>query len=464
MNFRIIIFFIFFTIHNLFATSKVNGIAKTFSDKTITFFLIDEFLTNHKTFVSKTKTDSVGNFSFTIENTQVNYIQLLIDDKECGFYITPNINYEIDIVAEKNSKKATIVFYDLNTKDFNFLITDCKNKTALFLDKNIAIQGTSKFKLNTKQFADSLIEAGKNSENELYTNCIVYHCGTLEVFANTSNKYVFDKYVEPIKIDYNNSEFFNFLNSFFDNYFEHYSENFDGQKLEEALTFKKKYAELDSLLIKDKFLKNQEIRQLVAVKSIVENLHNKNFNTSNLFEILSDIESTTSFNGIKKIIKLQKEIFENTKVGNSSFNFCLSDANNLEVCLSSLKTDKFILLEFTSANNIICRKEMTLTANLKKKFSGDVEFISVLMNDDVDLNKKYLSENVLLDWIILLGEDNYKIKQNYNLSELPTYFILDNDKKILLSNASKPSERLETILTNLIEKKLEPNPTIGGKN
>jgi peroxiredoxin len=464
MSFRFLIVLLFFIQQNIFAISKVSGVAINLPNKKITVVKQTDYFTNTKSFVTKTTTDSLGNFSFSLDTETINYFLLEVDNKTCGLYITDGTQYDIEIISEKNTKKATIIFYNLPPSDINFLITNCKNKTADFLAQHIDKQGTQSFKTIVRIFADSLLEAGKKTDNSYYKDYAFYHAGILEILGQTSNQYIYDKYIDSLKIDLNHSEFYNFIDAFYGNYFSSWSAKFDEQLLNKVLSSKNKYTALDTLLAKDVFLKNNLLRQLVAAKSISENFYNKNYNEENLKSILLDLSNLTQYKEIKNVSIAILALQDQNKKGMPCYNFCLQNIDHETICLNEMGNEKIILLEFTSANNLICQKEMGLMIGFYKKYNKEIEFITILLNDDEALNKKFLKENQAIHWTVLLGQDNFELKQNYHLSEFPTYFIIDKEKGLLVADASKPSEKLESIIKSIITSNALADPVIGGKN
>lgn len=465
MNFRFFIFLFFFVPHTLLSNSKITGVVKSSPNKKISILKIDEYIGNNKLSIGKTITDDFGNFSFNLENNETNYYEIVVDSKITGLYISTNTDYEIEIIPEKNTNKAAVIFYNLPADDLNNLINNCKNKTADFLNENIRNQGTGKFKLSTKLFADSLVESAKKYNNNFYSKFAMYHAGTLEILAQTNNKYIFDKYIDTIKIDYNHPEFYNFLSTFYGNYFDTWSAKFDEQLLNKILSENHLYAPLDSLLKKDIFLKNEEIRELVAIVSMHENYFNKDYNQKVIQEILSDLAKTTMHEQIKKIALAVIQSLPKNNVGEIVEDFCLPNLKEEKICLSDFKNEKITLVEFTSGNNIICQKEMSLVGNLRAKYKDDINFISIFLNSETkNASLNFLNENKELNWTILFSDDNNELEIKYNLTTFPCYLILNSEKKIIVANAPNPSENLETILFKLIGKGQENTPAIGEKN
>lgn len=101
-----------------------------------------------------------------------------------------------------------------------------------------------------------------------------------------------------------------------------------------------------------------------------------------------------------------------------------------------------------------CLKEMPVFDSLKEKYSNDIKFISVSIDDDKDKwNEMVQKKN--MEGIQLWAENGKKSEfvTNYYLQEcgVPCFILIDKDGKIINARASRPSENLKELLINMIK-------------
>ena len=76
---------------------SINGITYVpKKNKEIRIYEVSDFLTNTEKEIGRTKIDSFGRFSFTIQTPEIKKIILRFDDKYSWMYIEPFSNYYIE--------------------------------------------------------------------------------------------------------------------------------------------------------------------------------------------------------------------------------------------------------------------------------------------------------------------------------------------------------------------------------
>ena len=81
---------------------------------------------------------------------------------------------------------------------------------------------------------------------------------------------------------------------------------------------------------------------------------------------------------------------------------------------------------------------------LHKTYDDKINFISINLDEDSQNMKDFVAKNKY-PWSFLHYGNDYKIRENYNVLTVPTYFILDENGRIIEANTQDPTE---------IEKKL----------
>ena len=102
---------------------------------------------------------------------------------------------------------------------------------------------------------------------------------------------------------------------------------------------------------------------------------------------------------------------------------------------------------------------------LKDKYSSrkglpteqQIEFVSISADRDFSTMKKFLDKNDY-DWTFLHYGNYKKVKGDYNVKSIPTYFLIDDKGLFRQSPAERPSGDIERVfheITQLKEKKFK---------
>jgi len=136
-------------------------------------------------------------------------------------------------------------------------------------------------------------------------------------------------------------------------------------------------------------------------------------------------------------IKAKKDM-----VGKIAPEWTLKDVNNKSVSLRELKS-KILLIKFTGIGCGPCHASLPFTKQLVEDYHiKDFEIISVeTWSSDIDLIKSYSDKNKLNYKYLLSTEE---IKKNYQVNEVPAFFILDEKRiirKVILGYGEGPTDK-----------------------
>lgn len=122
------------------------------------------------------------------------------------------------------------------------------------------------------------------------------------------------------------------------------------------------------------------------------------------------------------------------------------------VKLSELK-GTLLYINFWASWSELSLQEFPYWEALRKKFEGySIQFVSVSMDYARDRNKwEYIVEKQNLGGLQLMQDPQSKaFTDKYFISDLPRYFLIDKEGKIISVHAPHPSENVELVLQKLI--------------
>ncbi len=138
----------------------------------------------------------------------------------------------------------------------------------------------------------------------------------------------------------------------------------------------------------------------------------------------------------------------NSKVAN--LDFVLKDMNGRDVMLSAYK-GKVILLDFWATWCAPCRIEIPGFVELYNKYrSRDFVVLGVSMDDTTSPVKPF-AQKLKMNYPVLIGTGREDIKQAFELTGLPTSFVISRDGKICGQHTGfAPKEQFERQIKALL--------------
>ncbi len=153
----------------------------------------------------------------------------------------------------------------------------------------------------------------------------------------------------------------------------------------------------------------------------------------------SDFYTPSEKDGLEKQINLAMQ----NRVGNIANDFTFITADNTKQTLHSL-TPAFTIIFFNNPDCPACKEYKTafgrstiINRNIKNK---QLQVLSMYIDKDLPLWQKHISD-FPKSWIIAHDENEYLYKNGvYNLHAIPTIYLLDKNKKVLLKDCMSISE------------------------
>lgn len=166
------------------------------------------------------------------------------------------------------------------------------------------------------------------------------------------------------------------------------------------------------------------------------------------YDLLDDsLKSTIPGRQIKYYID-HIAVNKRLNVGDSPYDFTLSDSSAMAVTFSSVQT-KVILLDFWASGCSPCRKEHANYAELYERYNGKgLEIISVSQDKNRDRWVNSMKKD-RISWISLWDQDRSISKYAYLVSGIPDNYLI-NKNGIIVANAIY-GEELQKAVEELLE-------------
>ena len=299
-------------------------------------------------------------------------------------------------------------------------------------------------------------------DNAYFRSYVIYSIASINASVSRGEHYLINAYITNRPIQYHHFEYMQFFNACFKGYLNTIASQRKGQSLYNIINTKADYTGLLNFVRQDKLLKNDSIRELVILKNLWDFYFSSDFIPEAIESIVSQINLQTKNKEHKKIASTMLAFFNKMQEGSMAPGF---SARNKQGTISSLSAYKgrWVYLNFFSTKNIESLKEMPKIAALKKKFGEKIVFLSICLDDSVDIYTNYLKANPKFDWAIWFSNEKSltkTAKENYFVTGTEAYFLINNFGYLAQSPALSPSQGIEYKL-NVIFKIRQKNTKTG---
>ena len=440
--------------------STINGFIPGAENHELRLLTYADLVTYSEIILDRTTIDSSSFFSFEIDISETTYCILDLDYYASGIFIEIDSDYKIigDTIKEISPYKA---FYEksdliynidsLKNSDLNYLISEFNLAFNEFILENFDAIYRRRDKTLIKNFKQKVDRNYNHSVNDYFHHYVDYKIASIELAAASFKKpYLFDSYIKNKQVQYYNIEYMQFFNQFFDQYLSSQSKSVTRNDLVSTINYQNNYAALLDTLGKDTLLKNEVIRELVLIKSLLELYNNPKFSKQNILSILNQLINTTAFEEHKEIARSVIKEISKLESGTLAPQFTLPDLNDSLISLSDFQ-GKPVYLSFLATWSYACLGEYKLLDSLNYKYGKGIKIISISLDKNPEILHQFV-EDKGYDWLFLYNGTQYDLIKSYNVKTFPLFVLIDETGRILQYPAYKPSEIIEQSLKTLSEK------------
>jgi thiol-disulfide isomerase/thioredoxin len=425
-------------------TVTISGGIKGFENRNISANKYSDYITFSKVQLAETKISN-GKFTlnFNIENTQ--QIILRIEDKETSLFAEPGKNYNIalsyDAKANQGNafdKYLNINFLFPNPSEANSLIKLFNSDYQDFFEANYQMMILKKANTETEVFIKKQSEIKAYQNNTFVNSYVNYALANLEDLIRRPEAELFSKYLKEKPILHNNKEFMNFFIQFYKSDFEKLTLSKKGQEILKTITFDKSLIKTISAVKEAKKIQSNELAELYLCYGLFEVFHSRRVNQNASLNLLEQIAIKSKYPQIRILannIKSKLQLFGKNQ---DAPGFKLNNIEGKEFQLSDFK-GKVVYLNFWASWSIPSLRELQVIKALHEKYQSKVHFISINVDEGTKALQKVQSQKSY-PWTMLHYGDDYKVRERFDVRTVPTYFLIDENGKILTPFAPGPRD------------------------
>ncbi|HNW97423.1 MAG TPA: TlpA disulfide reductase family protein [Bacteroidales bacterium] len=463
-----ILIILIFLISSSIQAQQVNlkGIVKNVESKTIDVFKYTDMLSYSLEKIASGKIDTSGkfNFSFKIEETIFTYIK--IGTSQAPLYIEPNKTYNLKIscndcnsINDKTNpyldpKILEVIIENSDSTELNNMVSKFNNDYDAFIYKNYITLIKQRNKAKIDSFRVQVNKKYSIDKNSYFDALVRYRFAAIEQMAQLKSNLTFaKKYFLDQPVLYENTGYMEFFNNFFESYIISVSPNIKAGDLNKTINVLGSFPAFLDSLGKDTILKNEVLREMVAIKSLVKLFYSNQYSPESIIHMLQYLADNTKFPKHKiaseNIITLLTKLIK----GSVAPAFSLKDMNGQSYTLAELNKDKYVYLIFWNTWCVPCISDMELIDGLIKKYGTKITFIGISCDKEFMTFYHFMQQNKKFNFTCLYWGNDTKLLDDYNIKAFPTYFLIDPEGKIYQNPAEAPSQYLDGLLKLITKEK-----------
>jgi thiol-disulfide isomerase/thioredoxin len=199
----------------------------------------------------------------------------------------------------------------------------------------------------------------------------------------------------------------------------------------------------EQMALADKYVTNPFLRSDIA-KSIAQNYFSFGGNTGDYHRFYADAvkwagRDSTAFTAYKGKIAS----WDQTQTGTKAFDITLTDESGKTCQLSDIAKGKFTYIDVWATWCGPCKQEIPYLAKLVEKYKDNpkVQFISISIDENVDAWKRMINrDHPAWPQYNIQGDVAKTFSQQWGISGIPRFIMIDKDGNIFSADATRPSE------------------------
>jgi thiol-disulfide isomerase/thioredoxin len=434
-------------------TSTVRGSLPGAAGETVRIIGYTDLITCRETILAKTTVNEQDEFELTVTNDDTRLVFLQTGFYRGELYIEPGHTYHI-ITDTLDFTDPFRPFYNYTYLDLRFkeglndilngLTASINTAYNAFLEENFndLARGRKKY-LADSLWYDLMGIPGVDSYG-FAADYASYKVATLELtFRTRAREKLFSEYLEDRPVLYNLPEYMAFLNDYFDHYLGLAGGVITEKDLLMGINILASYPALFDTLGKDTLFRDERLREVVMIKELGRLYHVKGFSKPNILGILGQIIRESQYPENCHLASCMFHLLTDLQPGYPLPDHTLINLQGDPVTLHSLK-GKTTYLSFIATWSIACLAEMDFMNELYAKYKDNIQFVTVSLDPDFGVLKKYAGEKGY-PWLILYNGLDFDLVNLLDIKTFPSFMLIDAEGNIISNPAPKPDEGVEEL-------------------
>jgi len=404
--------------------------------------------------------DSTAKFKLSCTPGEVIYVSVSIDFHKTEMFVEPSKTYELNIAPmDYNNYKEINPFlqsqnlqaqFKTDLNDLNIQINEFNNLYDNFILENFEALYRERNKTKLDSFRIKVDNQFGEIQNPYFIQYVYYKLASIEQLTQELNQPQLAKtYFIDKPIQYENLEYMDFFNSFFSKYISVTSRTLHKVDFLPLLKGTEAYSKMMKALTLDTILKNEQLRELVLLKGMMEFSNMANYKQDEVLNVIRSIQLQSKFPENKMIAANMVEHLMKLKTGTKAPDFKLLDLQKKQVSLKDYR-GKPVLICFWTTYCPTCLSEMDIMKTLFDKYKNRIYFIGISADRDFIMMRYFLEKKKEYSWTFLHIGDQFNLLKEYEVRSFPLFILIDDEGTIYKYPAEFPSNGLEASIEKLL--------------
>lgn len=435
-------------------TTVLFGTNIEYANSKIEVYAYDDFISKKLVLLTADSVDHLGRFELKVPIHETRLIHIPFDYYDGLLYVEPGLGYEI--ILPENKKKTFVdilnpyfqkVEFYLGIKgaaddNINLVIFEFDDIYERYVDENYYSIYRNPQQASVDTVIKNIETLYDTVENPYFKNYRLYKYALLKyVSYMRNNLYITKDYFNDLPLLYQNTAYMELFNQLYAHYLKYYMTSSEGERIYSDINLAKSPYLAKETFSNNLVLKSDSIQELVLLKGINDAFMSNEFAFKSLLIVLDSIADYSSINEHRKIAKNIKDDALHLRMGYASPGFSLEDSQGVIQRLDSY-AGNYVYLNFCSVESFPCQQDFTLLKEFHKKHGDKVEIVSVVIDDDFEMAKKYFESNGL-EWTLLKCDVDKSVLDAFRVRAYPSYYLIGPKGNMIMSPAVSPSENFE---------------------
>jgi hypothetical protein len=434
----------------------IRGKAPDYAGKELVFYTVPEPVSHQPKILAETKIGLDGNFILSFQTNQTIEVYADLEKYKGSLVVEPGTNYQITLpkYAPRTVLESTSPYFEpelywfgisgAKTTDLNFLV-----RTFLAdYNKELALHTLDLYRKRSADTVKAIVArlerrypAGKNN----YLNTLFeYSYGELEGSMSQFDKEKARlKYFAKKEVLLSHPAYQHLFNFLFSGYLNDKSRDIR----EKEVVNRALQGDFDwfvNQLMAKGF--NREPAELVAVKSYFDGYYSNQSNQRSMLNGLRRAVDLCAFNPLKEALPGMIKKMTSLQEGSRAPTLLMKNQNNVTTTLSA--KGKYVYLAFFRSDSKACIAELDSLVGIGKNLKTILDIIPVSIDaNPADAIKLWTGKKY--PWELSEAVDPAKVKSDYLIKSLPTFYLVSPDQKLVLSPALAPSHNFEALFLKI---------------
>lgn len=390
--------------------------------------------------------DSAGNFNLAVivEDTCRAWIKLR--RYSAPIYLTPGSKYTVEISPDnerilintwqKGELKYTFRRTDEKnegdgTEDLNITLARIDDAYYRFFAQNAELIGTRQIRTNLQNFEEKLTAGlAPSSFAGRYAACTF---AEMMSAAGLPKKEIYDRALAGRGLHFENPGWFGLFNLFYESIFQEYSSRFGGAEMYNRLAKGLSLADVDSLLMKNDFLLNDDLRRAAILNASARAYYDNRYPAHAVTALIGEVAEAEDADGELRRIALDL----NRRLTSTGKGSLFSDLGLNHTFGGDVATYIFVSAPWSTTAG----REALSLAMMVEKYG---EFFNVLEISVTESDGSYTRSD--RPWDVIVPNDIEAFMEQLEIYRIPQFVWVNADGMIVDLEAPMPGSGLESQL------------------